>query len=126
MGKTELIQQIRRIAAEIQPYTSSHTIGQSVWNGEQYAPVVSPKSMDPYALSWWATLITIAAMLEYQEDSLSGKQLEYLHRTLLGGMGSFNDFSLDEKLFGSEAGTTNRNLSRLRHELFLMFREYER
>ncbi len=123
MNKRALSQLICLIAEALRPYASSRTIGRvewdgkSPWNRKKYVTVTTTKSMDPYAMAWCARLDTMAIMTNFQDGPLSAKQLEYLYLTLLGGMGSFSEFQLDEKEFGEDAKAANDILDRLRHEL---------
>ncbi len=74
--------------------------------------------MDPYALAWWCTLETISVMIAYQDAPLSDKQLDYVRHKILGGMGSLNDFRLDDRKFGEEARTANRVLDQLSNDVY--------
>ena len=80
------------------------------------------RTPDPYALAWHASLTTIAAMIQEQDSPLSVRQVEYLRRTLFGGMGSFNDFWIDEKQFGEPARRANTLLGEKHTALFELFR----
>lgn len=75
----------------------------------------------PYILSWWCNLLTIASLLEYQEIPITKKQKVYLLKELLGGMGSFNDFSLFENEVGNKAINANKKLCELRAHLCRLF-----
>ena len=80
-------------------------------------------------MAWWRdrpfhgiTLIAIAELLEAQESPISGRQLDYLRRTLFGGMGSLNDLYFDSKAFGGPADFVNSSLEPRRRELYESFK----
>jgi hypothetical protein len=120
MNKTEFVKQLRETAAEIKPLTEAVAPGAVVWNGTEYVKG-EPKEPDPYALSWWSILLTIADLIEAQESPLSSKQIEYIERTLFGGMGSLNDLHFDPKTVGARAEIVNERLDQKRHVLFATF-----
>jgi len=91
-----------------------------VWNGHEYAPAAESRDADPVATAWCATASTAADLLA-GEQSLSVQQHEYLRRTLFGGMGSLNDYSLDATRWGSEAVEGNRKLAAIRTALYTCF-----
>jgi hypothetical protein len=76
---------------------------------------------DPYAAMWWATLTTMAEMLRGQDGLISDRQRRFIGRGLFGGMGSLNDFWLDERQLGSAAKDANERLDQLRSQLFAEF-----
>lgn len=90
------------------------------WDGTAYVPA-GVSAFDPYAAKWWGIFTTLAGLLAGQE-ALSERQKAYLDRLLFGGMGSFNDFVLDEARLGSTAAQTNQELGTLRKKLFEEFR----
>jgi hypothetical protein len=73
---------------------------------------------DHSAVAWWSSLTSIAEMIDRQRWPLTKPQLEYLRSTLFGGMGSFQDWSLEQQSYGSDATNTNKRLEKLRSELF--------
>ena len=91
------------------------------WNGVEYA-AVSEQRCDPYAAIWSSKLSAMAELLSGQVAPLSDRQAKYLSRTLFGGMGSLNDFQIDEAHVGPQAATVNEELDRLRSVLFDQFR----
>jgi hypothetical protein len=91
------------------------------WDGKAYAPA-SQRKFDPFAAKWWALLTAIVEMLDKQGAPLSPEQKAYLDRLLFGGMGSLNDFVIDERNVGAEARQANQELDRLRKELCEQFR----
>jgi hypothetical protein len=120
MNKIEFIKQLGATADELKPFTISATSGSLTWDGDSY--VEGPeKSADPHALAWWATLTTMAALLDAQESPLSVRQVAYIDRVLFGAMGSFNDFQLDSKTLGAVANTTNERLEIKRRALYASF-----
>lgn len=112
---------LRDMARALESF-SEPASGGLTWNGMAYVSG-SHSSFDPFAAKWWAILTTLADFLEAQETHLSKAQRDYLDRLLFGGMGSFNDFVLDESQFGSKARQANAELVRLRKR---MFEEYGR
>jgi hypothetical protein len=110
---------LRRLVSVLSPFSEPSGAGSRIWNGEAYAPA-SQQKFDPTAAKWWATLMAIAEMLDTQGVPLSPEQKRYLDRLLFGGMGSLNDFALDERI-GAEARQANQELERLRKDLFDQF-----
>jgi len=107
-------------AEVLKPFIESSRRGGLHWNGSEYASATQDRTADPYALAWWSTLRTIAALVASQ-PGLTAEQIEYLQRELFGGMGSWNDFSLDAKRWGKKAESANDHLGRIRHELYSCF-----
>ena len=93
------------------------------WDGTAYVPASSlpPRPFAPNAAKWWGTLTALAGILAGQR-AMSDLQKQYLHQLLFGGMGSFNDFRLDEILLGSDAKQANQEVSELRSRLYEEFR----
>ena len=111
-----LIELLEQACTQLQPFTSEVAAGALVYDGTRYAPAPA-RSMDPYALAWWATFRTVIALLE-GEWALKKRHREYLLHSICGGMGSFQDFSLDEARWGESAVTANKELERIRSQLF--------
>ena len=122
MNKTEFIKQIRATAEELKPLTQASSFSGKVWNGKEYVEAIDEKKSDPYALAWWLTLVTMASLIEAQEESLSPKQINYLDRLLFGGMGSLNDLYFDNMIIGANADAVNKRLDEKRHDLFASFK----
>lgn len=112
---------LRRAAAVLAPFSEPQGSGSLRWDGTAYAPPGRTK-FDPYAAKWWATLTAIAELLDGQVAPLSPQQKSYLERLLFGGMGSFNDFVLDEQPIGANATQANQELNQLRKAMFDEFR----
>jgi|ERR1700736_5582342 len=104
-------------AEALQPFIKSARRGGSSWNGVEYAPVTETVEPDPYALAWFSMLHTMSGLLSRQ-PRLTAEQYSYLERELFGGMGSFQDFSLDRKRWGKTADAANERLGRIRDELY--------
>lgn len=119
MNKTEFTKQLRKTAEILKPLAQSASPGAKVWNGSSYVKneVSEGKGPDPYALTWWTTLLTIASLLEAQDAPLSSKQLTYLESMLFRGMGSLNDLSFQN------ADEINRLLRQKRSDLFTSFND---
>ena len=123
MNKKDFTEQLRATARELQPLIQSTIAGTMTWDGAKYAKNSGEaKTPNPYALSWWLTLNTIAELIEAQEALLSDKQIAYLDRLLFGGMGSFNDLSFDTKSEGDLANTVNARLNDQRRNLYVAFK----
>jgi hypothetical protein len=115
------IELLRLLISVLGPFSEPSHAGSKTWDGKAY--VAAPqRNFDPFAAKWWATLTAIAEMLDKQGAPLSPEQKAYLDRLLFGGMGSLNDFVLDERQLGVEARQANQELNRLRKELFEQFR----
>ena len=112
---------LRRAAAVLAQFAEPQTSGSLTWNGTAYVPGHRAK-YDPHAAKWWATLSTIAELLDAQDTPLSVRQKSYLDSLLFGGMGSFNDLVLEEKRFGAKATRANLELNDLRKAMFSEFR----
>ena len=104
-------------AETLRPFIKSARRGGSSWSGKEYAPVTETVEPDPYALAWFSSLHTMSGLLARQ-PTLSQEQYSYLERELFGGMGSFQDFSLDPKRWGKQADAANERLGRIRDELY--------
>ena len=111
---------LSQLAEVLQPFVSSHRAGDRVWDGQAYAPAVESREADSVATAWWTTATTAAALIA-GEQGLSPQQHDYFKRTLFGGMGSLNDFSLDATRWGSEATEANRQLEIIRTALYTCF-----
>lgn len=118
---SSFIDLLRRLVTVLGPYADPSYAGSMIWDGKAYAPT-SDQKFDPSAAKWWSMLTAIAEMLDRQGARLSPEQKAYLDRLLFGGMGSLNDFMLDERDLGAESRQVNRELDRLKKELFEEFR----
>jgi hypothetical protein len=117
---SQLADLLSQLAEVLQPFVSSHRAGDRVWDGKAYAPAVKAREADSIAAVWWATATTAAALIAGEQD-ISPLQHDYFKRTLFGGMGSLNDFSLDATRWGSEAKEANRQLEIIRSALYTCF-----
>ena len=90
------------------------------WNGVAYVSTAQQAPFDQGAAIWCSTLEAIAALLASQDCRISQRQRHYLDRALFGGMGSLNDFQIDERL-GAAAKKANVELNHLRERLFHAF-----
>lgn len=118
---SDFVKALEQIAAVLAKFAEPAAPGARVWNGSAYV-AGSGSNFDPYAAKWWSALTALAAVLGGQESPLSERQKKYLDRFLFGGMGSLNDFALDEGRLGPDAKRANQELNRLRAELFEKFR----
>src|SRR5262245_2205206 len=101
----------------LQPFTLVVSANTLVYDGARYAPAPQ-QAPDPSALAWWSTLKTAIALLD-EQTRLTRGQLRYLRDSLCGGMGSFNDFSLEESRWGDRAVSANGQLDRIRESISL-------
>ncbi len=113
----QIIELFNQAAEVLQPFTRMGQPGSLVYDGTRYAPATASQSPDPYVLAWWSSIQTTVALLDGL-DSLTARQLDYLRSSFCGGMGSFNDFSLDVSQWGNDAEAANARLSSIRSLLF--------
>jgi hypothetical protein len=99
--------------------------GARTWNGFAYVES-SESRFDPFAAKWSSILTVLAEFLDGQDEPLTDRQKEFLNRLLFGGMGSLNDLVLDANRLGSNAKRANKELGRLRTELFAAFQSFAR
>jgi hypothetical protein len=121
MNKAEFVRHLKATAEVLKPLTHAASFGAATWNGVEYVKG-GKKAPDPYALSWWSTLIAVAELIDAQDGSLTANQIDYLDRLLFGGMGSLNDLFFDAKLIGANADVVNKELDKSRHALFISFK----
>src|ERR1039458_7258955 len=112
----KLIDLLKQASAILEPFTENITPSTLVYDGTRYVPA-PPQSPDPYALAWWSSFQTTIALLDGLE-TLTTSQRTYLRNSICGGMGSFNDFALDEARLGASASTANKQLNQIRLSLF--------
>jgi hypothetical protein len=113
----ELLRLLRSAADTLEPFSRQIRSNTRVWDGMNYAPPTRLQEPDPYALMWFGTLRTMADLLERQRD-ITDSQLAYLKDIFRGGMGTFNDFSLDTRQWGKDAEEANYKLRFIGDELF--------
>lgn len=111
---------LRQVAVVLARFSESTVDASLKWNGNAYVPATRTP-FDPYAAKWWARIVTISDLIENQDAPISSRQKIYLNQILFGGMGSFNDFMLDEQRLGSQAHSANQELNRLRKAMFTEF-----
>lgn len=114
---TKVLQAIAGILAQ---FSETSAPGALEWDGQAYAPATTGPG-DMVAAKWWGVLTALAGMLDAQTTPITAEQRKYLDRLLFGGMGSLNDLALDEQRLGAQAVAANRDLNRLRKELFDAF-----
>lgn len=112
---------LRHATAILAPFSEPPNGGALHWDGTRYSPA-GRDVYNPYAAKWWATLTAITEVVGGQDVPLSARQRDYLDRLLFGGMGSFNDFALDESQLGAAAKTANQELRDVRQVMFKSFR----
>jgi hypothetical protein len=114
---------LRAIIAELGPYSTVRSKGSKHWDGTKYVDVTedSASRFQCGAAIWLVKLNTIADMIETQGYDVPAKQRVYLAGTLFGGMGSLQDFALDEAS-DPEARASNAKLVALYRELGEAFR----
>lgn len=116
---SDLVDLLRRIAGILSQFTEVRIPGALAWDGQAYVHG-SQAMFDPGAAKWWGMLTGIAAMLERQPTPLAPEQAVYLSHLLGGGMGSLNDFEIDQGL-GASAVKANTELTRLKAALIEQF-----
>lgn len=107
---------LEECATTLQPFTETFEAGTSKWNGAAYVPTLVSQKGDMYALAWFSSLKTAAALLNDQ-DRFSKAQIAVLRNEFLGGMRSFQDFLLSTEHWGAKAHDANQRLARLRAKL---------
>jgi len=112
-------------AATLQPFAETFEAGARKWSGTTYAPKLASQHGDMYALAWFSSFKTAAALLNDQ-DRPSKAQIAVLLNEYLGGMGSFQDFSLSAERWGAKAHDANQRLEHLRAQLFECLANVER
>ena len=120
--KTAFTELLGEVANLLGKYIHPPAKGTLTWDGTKYA-AIAPNPFDPGAGIWWGIISAMAGLLQSQDGPLSAEQKAYVERLLFGGMGSFNDFSLDAETLGSEAREANESLDTLRNALFKQFRQ---
>jgi hypothetical protein len=113
---------LRRIVTELEPYAilpvdapscaAQERCPPGTWNHTQYAVAVQ---------GWCKFLERYAELLERRSDPLPTGERDVLGSSLFRGMGSLNDFYLDERVFGKRAKATNERLRILMSDLYSLF-----
>lgn len=75
-----------------------------------------PPAPDAQAAKWWGVFTALSGVLEDQR-ALSAEQRAFLRQLLFGGIGSFDEFVLDEGGPVPGAAEANQELDRLRGEI---------
>ena len=109
----------------LKPFVDEVNSGSLRWDGEKYSPAKELRHCDPFALSWSSCLQAIKCLIQHQSEPLSEGQKQYLQSELFGGMGSFHDFSISEKLYVEEAKEANKQLSSAVEEMYQAFKLLE-
>jgi hypothetical protein len=112
-----IVDLLEECAATLQPFAETFEVGACKWNGTAYVPTKKSQHCDMYALAWFSSFKTAAALLNDQ-DHPSKAQIAVLRNEYLGGMGSFQDFSLSAEHWGTKAHDANQRLEYLRAQLF--------
>jgi hypothetical protein len=123
VDRVQLVQQLNQIERLLRRFAHSEADRKLPWDGRTYFayPNPAPRQVDPDAVELLLRISIMATLLEYQDSPLTERQIEYLRSCLLGGMLSFSDFALSEKLSGRDARDANEELNRLRAELYRTF-----
>lgn len=116
---------LRDLVALLAEFSDAATDGALRLDGAKFVESAGNGKFDPLAAKWWATLVAVAELVEAQDAPLSGGQRAYLDRLLFGGMGSLNDFSLDEERLGEDARLVNSRMNDLRQSLFAAFNNFD-
>lgn len=124
MNKQKLTHGLRELADILLPFAEQVGPSASVWNGSEYVKAL-PKSADPYALMWYATLTTVADMLDAQDSDLSTRQIDYIRKSIFGTAGSLTDFFIDTNKYGQEGESANKKLDEQTTKLFSLFKSFD-
>ncbi|MEK7747506.1 MAG: hypothetical protein AAB300_00295 [Nitrospirota bacterium] len=116
MSKT-LIDALRAASSILAPFSDPSSGLGLRWNGTAYVPATS-READTYAAKWWMALVVVTEMLNVQDGPLTTAQKKYLEKLLCGGMGSFNDFFLDEDQWGEAGSAANAALNSARSNIY--------
>jgi len=117
---TAFVKALEETARVLARFAEPAPAGARRWDGTAYV-AASASTFEPYAAKWSSALTALAGILEGHDAPLSERQKQFLDRFLFGGMGSLNDFALDEGRLGADANQANQELDRLRSELFAQF-----
>jgi hypothetical protein len=112
----EFVRATRYAATALAPFANEPGSHALRWNGTGYVPG-DGVTFVPSAAKWWATLSTLANLLEHQTAPLSDGQTAYLEKLLFGGMGSLRDFALIEHEAGPGARQANQQLDDARRAM---------
>ena len=113
MNHSQVVSLLRQIVTELEPYTSLPLHSTSSTDQGQFGPEASRQSEISAVQGWSKTLEQFAAEVEKHNGPLPERERETIGSNLFGGMGSFTDFYLDERIFGSRAKATNERLMAL-------------
>ena len=116
MTVRRLVELLEQASEILKPFTTKASKGTLVYDGTAYSPTPEDRHFDPYALAWWATFSAIISLLD-GSLSLNTKQRCYLHDTLCGGMGSFNDFQVEYSTSPEIVGAANKRLDIIKSEI---------
>jgi len=122
MNHSQVVSLLRQIVTELEPYTSLPLHSTSSTDQGQFGPEASRQSEISAVQGWSKTLEQFAAEVEKHNGPLPERERETIGSNLFGGMGSFTDFYLDERIFGSRAKATNERLMALTHDLYSAFK----
>lgn len=123
MRRDDVALGLREMADELKPFIRRAEPSPSPRNTPIWGGSSPQQPVDCYALAWWSGLADMAGLMEAQDSDLSPKQIEYLKRTLFGGMGSFSDFYLDRRDHGEPADMANQRLKEKRSKVFAVLTE---
>ncbi len=124
MNKQKFVEQLRITAEVFKPLTRDKF--EILYLDKDVPGKINDLVPDPYALVRWGELNAIASLIEVQEGPLSKKQITFLKKSLIGGMGSLLlDCWFDPRKYGQIGTEINEKLKEESHKLYLIFKELE-
>lgn len=113
MDIVRLVKLLDACAATVAPFGEKYSLNSRRWSGAEYVPVTESRVGDPYAKAWATSFSTASGLLRHQ-DHVTPDQVHFLRNLFLGGMGSFNDFSLER--WGVAGRESDERLAGLRQD----------
>jgi hypothetical protein len=122
IDKAGLVDVLHKLTELFKSFVSRPASRGIPFDGGTYLEYPAPAqiNMDPETAVWFARVSTTEALLEYQDSSISVRQINYLRSWLLGGMLSLNDFSFESNGSGRDVASANAELDMIRGELYLV------
>ena len=122
MKKEDIVRQLYEIAEVLEPLTHDISKNTLMWNGKDYTKSNVEQKPNPYVLAWWCVFTNLAGFIDSQDFPLAVKQVDFLHKLFLGGMGSFNDFTFSIHELGDIAQSMNKTLDKKREKLYSLLK----
>jgi hypothetical protein len=122
MDNSKLVSLLRQIVTELEPYTALLLPSASSTDQGQCGLEASREFEVSAVQGWSKTLERFAEEVEKHNGPLSERERDMIGSNLFRGMGSFADFYLDERIFGSRAKAGNERIGALTGELCAAFK----